>query len=415
MKERRPLKQNNRKIILDFMRSHETVSIADISQEVNISKTTVKKVIDFYLENRLVVETGKGSSTDEGGKRPSLFRFNRDFGVVYSIHLGPNFIYAAITDMQAEIVHSTYLPIPKESAEAVVERIAGIILSFQGLAWLAPRKLVRVVVALPGIVDPLEGVSIFSPHFVFWGQNVPFRKMLLEKVSLDVPILLDGVNRYQAFGEMHRGLAKGKENFIIVDAIEEGVGAGVIVNGTMRHGSQNLSGEIGHMVLEPESDTVCICGGRGCFEALVALERIKKLIRRGREANRDSQIFRRLQGEEFRLEELFQAFREKDPFATEIMDDLVKWFAIGLNNVIMVNDPEMIIIQGIYNQAGPVFLEMLKEKIDLMSYPHLSRNVEMAFSPLGSERGVIGAAVFGVWHYFEHSWIYREEKTEEGD
>jgi len=412
IKQRRPSKQNNRKIILDFMRNNGMVSIADISYQVNISKTTVKKVIDFYLENHLLIEAGKGSSTDEGGKRPALFRFNQDFGIIYSIHLGPTFIYAAVTDMKAGIIHSKYLTIKKISAKAAVKKIADIITSFMSLEWLSERKPVRVVIALPGITDPQKGISIFSPHFVHWGQNVPMKEMLLKLIPLDCPVLMDDVNRYQAFAEMQQGMARGKENFIIVDAIEEGVGAGVIVNGTMRHGSQNLSGEIGHMVLDPDNGPECICGGRGCFEALVALKRIKKMIKDGQDTNPDSLIFKNCETDEIKLDDLFSAFREGDAFAVEIFDDLTTWFAIGLNNVIMVNDPEMIIIQGIYTKTGQAFLDLLKAKIDQMSYPRLSRNAEIAFSTLGNDRGVIGAAVFGVWHYFEHSWVYKEKVEE---
>lgn len=105
--------------------------------------------------------------------------------------------------------------------------------------------------------------------------------------------------------------------------------------------------------------------------------------------------------EDGNLDSLFRAYREEDPLAVEIIADVVKWFAIGLNNIIMVYDPDKIILQGIYSDAGPRFLEELRRTINQMSLPHIDRSVEIVFSSFGPERGVIGAANHLLYRYFE--------------
>ncbi len=82
------VKQSNRKSILDFMRESGEVSVAEISERVRISKPTVKKVVDYYIEKNMVLETGKGSSSEEGGKKPNLFTFNNEFGYIIALHIG---------------------------------------------------------------------------------------------------------------------------------------------------------------------------------------------------------------------------------------------------------------------------------------------------------------------------------------
>ena len=78
--------------VLQLMRTREIASVAEISSCIRLSKTTIKKIIDHLSALNLVVSAGKGLSTGEGGKKPELFRFNRSFGYVISIHVTPDSI-----------------------------------------------------------------------------------------------------------------------------------------------------------------------------------------------------------------------------------------------------------------------------------------------------------------------------------
>lgn len=395
------IKVNNQKKVLDFLRRSQQLSIADISNFANISKPTIKKIIDFYMEKGLVLEAGKGKSTDEGGKKPALFIFHKDYGCVLSVHLGPDFVYGVVTDLHGDIIHSLYTSLDTKEFKEIFEHVISTLKDLAGRINTAVTKIIGISLALPGVVDVANGVSIFSPHYVEWGNDIPFGKLLEDRLSLGVPIHLENVNRLQAYAEGIKGKAIGKRNYVIVDAIYEGLGAGIVFNGELYEGSEYLSGEVGHMVLMPEDGPECICGGRGCFEALVSLNRIHRELRDYYRDNPDSLIYRDTHRDEVTIQDLFRAYKERDSLAELIMNDIIKWFAIGLNNVIMVYDPEMIILQGIYSEAGHEFLGRLRSKINQMSLPYLNRKVEIVFSHFGKERGVIGGAVYTLDKYFE--------------
>lgn len=401
MQKKISIKLNNQKRVLEILRRSQQLSIAEISEYTHVSKPTVKKIIDFYLEKGLILEAGKGSSTEEGGKKPSLFIFNKEYGCVFSIHLGPDFVYGVVTDLHGDIVHSLYTSLETKIFDEVFEFVVTTIQDLLGRVNGETTKILGISLALPGVVDVTNGLSIFSPHYVEWGTNIPFGKLLEDRLRLEVPIHLENVNRLQAYAEGIKGKAVGKRNFVIVDAIYEGLGAGIVFNGELYEGSEYLSGEVGHMVLMPDDGPECICGGRGCFEALVSLNRIHKRLKDYYDDSPDSLIYRRSGKDAVTIEDLFRAYKEDDRLAEVIMDDIIKWFAIGLNNVIMVYDPEMIILQGIYSDAGPEFLEKLRSKINRMSLPYLDRKVEIVFSDFGKERGVIGGAVYTLDKYFE--------------
>ena len=90
------LKDNNVRLALEIIRRGEIVSVAGISEEIRLSKTTAKKIIDQLLARGFVVSVGKGESTDEGGKRPELYRFRPAYGYVVSAHITPDSILSLI-------------------------------------------------------------------------------------------------------------------------------------------------------------------------------------------------------------------------------------------------------------------------------------------------------------------------------
>lgn len=404
MDKRLTVKQSNRKEVLDLLRKGGESSIADLHRRCGISKTTIKKVLDFYREQGIVLETGKGGSSDEGGKRPALFRFNKEFGFIASLHVGPGFIRAILTDLEGGILHSVRLALPAAEAKVVGSELVRIIQGFRAQLKKGGGALLAVVLGLPGIVDPRSGISIYSPHYSEWGSEIPLLSMVKEGLGFSVPFYCDNVNRFQALAERELGCAGQVDNFLILDAIEEGVGAGIVSNGTIRHGAHNLSGEIGHMILAPEKGYPCICGGRGCFEAMVSRRRIEELLREGRRRYPGSSVF---QGSaECELPQLFLAAERRDPLAREVLEDVAHWFALGLNSVILVNDPRLIVIQGIYTAAGEWFRESIREELNRLSFPRINRKVDIVYSALGPERGVLGGAVYAIWEYFETTDLY---------
>ena len=409
----RSIKSSNRKKVLDLIRKLGDVSILELSMKTGVSKPTVKKIVDYYMYKNLIISVGKGNSTDEGGKKPELYKFNNEFGYVISIHITPDSIYHGITDLNIGFIDlQREIHSGNAKMEFVLDRVVSIIQNYIDSNIMAAERLIGIAIAFPGMVNPSDGLSIYSPHYHSWDNNYPFRSELLSRLGMEVDIFMDCTNRYQAFAEKLQGLGIGKDNFIIVDAIEEGLGAGIIVGGRIKHGAQNISGEIGHMILCPDSKIKCICGGEGCFEAMVSTKRILKNIRDGYEEHKDSLIFQGRDPRSIEMEHLFEALNNNDDFAKEIIDDVIKWFALGLSNVIVVYDPQMIIIQGIYVNAGDYFISNLRQQIKKLSLPRVEKNVVIEYSKLGWERGVIGGAAYVCWNYFEQDEVYRGAMVE---
>ncbi len=402
------LKENNIRIALDIIRKSDIVSVAGISDGIRLSKTTVKKMIDLFVQTGLVVSAGKGDSTGEGGKKPELYRFNPAYGYVVSIHVTPDSIIAVTTDLNADITAREVASVGTErSLPFIMDRIIGLVRNLMNGKRESGGVLVGVVVALPGLVDSVHGVSIYSPHYPIWGRDVPFASMLTSGLErgleggFNAPLFVDCVNRYQALAEREKGVAGGVGNFIIIDALNEGIGSGIILNGEIKHGAQSLSGEVGHITLDAENGPECICGNKGCFEALVSAKRITALARAALGKNPASTLFSGRDPAAITLSDVCEGASRGDELCRTLVADAAKWFVVGLGNIIMVNDPELIVIQGEYVKAGDYFLGLLREGIKRIGLPDVEKRVRIEYSVMGADRGVVGGAAFVIGDFFD--------------
>ncbi|SMQ16559.1 Sugar kinase of the NBD/HSP70 family, may contain an N-terminal HTH domain [Streptomyces sp. Ag82_O1-12] len=128
-----------------------------------------------------------------------------------------------------------------------------------GLAGLDP-SLLGVGVALPGPLDHARGVLHRVTGFPEW-DGFPLRKALAER--LGVPVVVDKDTNAAALG-----LAAGGESgsFAYLH-LGTGLGAGLVIGGSVHRGARNGAGEFGHQVIQLDGPP-CTCGNRGCVEAL---------------------------------------------------------------------------------------------------------------------------------------------------
>jgi predicted NBD/HSP70 family sugar kinase len=404
-------KQNNIRLVLNLIREHETAAVADLAPKCRLSKTTVKKMIDLLVCLGLVQSAGKGLSTDEGGKKPELFRFNPAYGYVISLHVTPEAVMAAASDLDSELSHFRKTAVgPQRDLQSILALLAAEIRRILGAKAGSKERLIGVVVALPGLADSSRGISIYSPHYHDWGRNVPLLDLLRERVQelAAVPLFVDCVNRYQAVAERVKGVAAGVRNFMIIDAITVGLGAGIFLHGELMRGHQSLSGEIGHMTVNPVDGPPCNCGNHGCFEAMVSAKRLLQLADEACRSGEQSLLFSGGGIEDFDIARVCELAAQGDPLCCRLIDDVARWFAVGLGNIILTNDPELIVIQGQYVKAGECFLKHLREGLRRIGLPDVEKTVRIEFSALGEERGVIGGAAFVISDFFAKRLSFKE-------
>lgn len=399
--EQKILKHINRKAIMNILRNSGEISVAELSKKAKLSKTTLMKIMNYYINKGLVVIAGKGKSTEEGGKRPNIFKFNGSGGYAVGMVILANRVVSVIVDLNKEILEKTSIDLKNDEKFNIV--LKKIINSYEQLireTSIDRKKIVGLAVGTYGITNFDEGIVIFSPHFPSWGENVELKKNILEQLPDKIPVYVDNGNRFQALAEKTVGIARNEKNIVTIIA-GKGLGSGVIMENEIKRGGHFLVGEVGHMIINHENGEICACGGKGCFEAMVSTKRILRRAKEEYSKYPDSLIFNGKGPDGIDVYDVFNASKKNDRLALELMDDVISWFAVGISNIILLYDPQIIVIQGIFAKAGEYFLDNLRIKVNEISLPKIKKETKIEYSKLGDKVGVLGAASYVISKYFE--------------
>ncbi|MFE9224168.1 ROK family protein [Streptomyces massasporeus] len=131
--------------------------------------------------------------------------------------------------------------------------------SLPGVAGLDPA-LLGVGVALPGPLDHVRGVLHRVTGFPGW-DGFPLREALAGR--LGVPVVVDKDTNAAALGLA----ADGEGGSFAYLHLGTGLGAGLVIGGSVHRGARTGAGEFGHQVIQLDGPP-CTCGNRGCVEAL---------------------------------------------------------------------------------------------------------------------------------------------------
>ncbi len=398
------LKQINRKRILNMLREYDEVSIAELSENISLSKPTITKIMKYYIDKGFVVISGKGNSTEEGGKRPNIFKFNANGGYSVGMAITANKLKAVITNLKCEIVESCDIDLKtNEDVDSVVDKIAQLFDELIEKAKINSSKIIGMAIGIYGLTDFDNGVVFYSPHYPSWGRNIKMREKIQKKIPKNIPIILDNISRFHVFAEKTLGAARNISNVVSLVA-GYGLGSGVIIENDIKRGFHKIMGEVGHMVINPYEEIVCACGSKGCFEVMVSIDRLKKIILDNKNKFPDSIIFDMSSNgnlKDLTPEKIFEAYREGDKLTVFAMDDIINWFAIGIANIILIYDPQVIVIHGVYTRAGENFLKRLRKRVNQISLTSVKKDTKIKFSELKDMSGVLGAAAYVVNDFFK--------------
>lgn len=118
-----------------------------------------------------------------------------------------------------------------------------------------------------------QGGETVSPLNITGWRGFPLRSRLQQLTRLDT--FVDNDAKALALAEGWIGAARGEPNFIAM-VVSTGVGGGIVLDGRLLGGAAGNAGHIGHVIVEPGGE-LCVCGARGCLEAVAsgpAIERI---------------------------------------------------------------------------------------------------------------------------------------------
>jgi len=294
------------------------------------------------------------------------------------LDVGGTKIACGLVLMDGSLEYSRTTPTNQGSHGSVGEQIVG--LAKEAIEQ-APRDVVTAAVGLvvPGWVNHTNR-SVWAPNVAGW-DHVPLEQFLKERLPL--PIALDSDRSGYVKGEAWLGVARGLNDLVFL-AVGTGIGAGIMVDGHVLHGHDDLAGAVGWMALSPGFSE--LYARMGCFEAEASGAAVG---RKGAERLADDPA---RAAERWTAQRVVQAAIAGDSRAIEIIDEVVVYLGMGIANLVSTLNPEMVILGGGLFRAGEYLAEKVRREFARWSQPFAARRVRLELSTLGERAGLMGAA-----------------------
>ncbi|HEY3375404.1 MAG TPA: ROK family glucokinase [Candidatus Aquicultor sp.] len=303
-----------------------------------------------------------------------------------ALDVGGTKIAAAVVDRDGRMRSSLQIDTPNVTTETVItaikETIAKLIDVFKA------EEIVGVGLAVAGTIDFARGIIVESP-------NLPFRNVSLHAIiesEFGLPTFMDNDGNLAALGELYYGSARGARDVVAL-TLGTGIGAGIIINGCLYRGETGSAAEIGHMVVQANGRR-CSCGSCGCFEELASGRALVRIAKELAARHPENLVVKGAGGEIERITGpmVTEAAQHGDAVAMEAFKETGYWLGIGVNNIINIFNPQLVVLGGGMAEAGELVLEPVRR---IVAECTLSPNKEVAqvvLADLGNQAGVLGAA-----------------------
>ena len=382
--------------ILEILRLFGPITRPEISRALGLNIVTVSNYIEEFISKSLVFE--KEFDISEGGRRPILLDLNPESGLVIGVGVNLLNIVGALVDLKGRIVARSSLERKDVGVKNVVNYIIEAITQTLNKSKENHGKIKGIGIGIAGLVNKKDG-SVRWPEKVgnrydYASVFVPLKNIVEREFSY--PVLLENDATAACFGEQWLDLEPGIKNAIYMFS---GVGCGIMINGEIYTGASGSAGEVS--IYNPKEEAPFSCpAGNPCF--LKRWEIDFGMLNEARiriTQPRDAQsIGRRLLElsenslEELKLKHIFQAAKENDPLAVELLGRAAEQLGIKLAFLVNLLNPEVVIIGGGLEEAGDIFLNTVRSAVNAWAFEEMASSARIVYSTLGENSVSLGAA-----------------------
>lgn len=305
---------------------------------------------------------------------------------VIGMDLGGTKLAAAIFDENGTILVKKNEPLAGRKGVKVGELISQQALGLLEIAQRDRQTISAVGISVPGIYYAQKG-TVWAPNIPQW-DDYPLQAELAA-VLPQQKVKIDSDRACYILGETWQGTAKGCKNAIFL-AVGTGIGAGILIDGQVLRGHQDIAGAIGWMALDkPFREDYISCG---CFEYHASGEGLAKVARAYLMQDMQYQgILRSQDASQIKTADIFAAYAAGDALARRVLDEAVCYWGMTVANLVSLFNPEKIIFGGGVFGPAAHFLDRIAVEAKKWAQPISIQQVQLTVSSLGGDAGLIGA------------------------
>lgn len=266
-----------------------------------------------------------------------------------------------------------------ETPRAAIDRLLGGLerqLREHSLGW---GDLQGIGISCGGPLDSRRGVILSPPNLPGWDE-IPVTDWVRERTG--VAAYLENDANACALAEWKFGAGRGTRDMIFL-TFGTGLGAGIIVNGTLLTGRCGMGGEVGHIRLAPTGPVGY--GKSGSFEGFCSGGGIAQLAGEAAARLPAAPVW------ECTAKSVGDAAEAGDETALAIYRESGRRLGEGLSILIDLFNPELIVIGSIFVRSGHLLRPFMEEVIRREALPQSVAVCKVVPAALGESLGDIAA------------------------
>lgn len=304
---------------------------------------------------------------------------------VIAIDLGGTKCAGALINSAGKILESEKYILGSRHGDEVAELIHDLCLQ---LFEKAENKnaVAGIGISVPGISYQNTG-KVWAPNIPGW-SNYPLKKYLESNFPVKILVKVDNDRACCILGETWLGVAKGTRNAIFL-TVGTGIGAGIMVDGRILRGADDIAGAIGWLAMETGYNEKY--KDFGCFEYHASGDGLV------REANDLLSIAQNKQISILRMQDLtasdiLDAYKKQDVIAKKVIQKAIGLWGKTSANLVSLFNPEIIVFGGGIFGPAKFLIDSIRQEAARWAQPISIKKVKIVSSRLESAAPLLGAA-----------------------
>jgi predicted NBD/HSP70 family sugar kinase len=355
----------NRRIVLNFLRTHQPISRADLARKSGLQFSTVSLIVEELIGQQWVTE---GALTDAPrGRKPRVLHFNNDRTRIIGVDIRPVNTTIAMADMSGRFVSQERLKTNSDPEKFIGElsRALSAFIKANGFNYAG------IGVSLPGRVTIEGGKLAYAPN-LGW-RDIDFITPLEQATGL--PVLVENAPNACALAEIWFGRHADGVQDLVALTVSEGVGCGIFMNGQLLRGPTGMAGEFGHVSISEEG-AQCNCGNLGCWEVYAsnsaALRYYDEFSASSSKGNGNSHASGR---SSISFEELCNMAEEGNANAIKALEKMGHYLGHGLAMVVTSLAPSVVVVVGEVTRVWDIVGPTVTKEVAARVQSHLPTNI----------------------------------------
>lgn len=369
------IKKINRSLILEKIIDKGHISRADLSKLTNLTRATISAQVADLLDEDLLIETEPEHLTV--GRKPILLSLNGEAGYALGIDLDFGHVTFALTNLLGIPVSINTIEFDTIDYEEILQLIISEIKKYQSNFSDRKYGIVGAVIGIHGLVSLDEKIH-FVPRYKW--DEIEIKGKLENEIG--IPIIIENNANLSSFAE--RAYVHHKTNHLLSITLYSGIGIGIMINNEFFRGQDGFAGEAGHIIMVPNGKP-CNCGNQGCWEQYAS------------ELSFYEEIAAMKELKQVNIEQMKNWINEKDELVLEQMEQFIYYFSIGVNNLINLYNPDVIVIDSELIRLYPDAIDKIKSRL----HSSISHYRQLTVSALGNKSCVFGACALAIKQFLD--------------